>query len=59
MPRLKGVCVFNRNREVEVMDNVTTVGIELPNNLFSLHRVRCLLPKCHHVLKQLKRLRLF
>jgi transposase len=33
------VCIFNRNQEGEVMNNVTTVGIDLAKNLFSLHGV--------------------
>lgn len=39
MPRLKCVCMVNHNREGEVMDNVTTVGIDLAKSLFSLHGV--------------------
>jgi len=31
--------MFNRNREGEVMDNVTTVGIDLAKNVFSVHGV--------------------
>ena len=33
------VCMFNHNREGEVMKNVTTVGIDLANNVFLLHGV--------------------
>jgi transposase len=36
---LKCVCMFNRNREGEVMSNVTTVGIDLAKNVFSVHGV--------------------
>lgn len=36
---MKCVCMFNRNREGEVMDNVTTVGIDLAKNVFSVHGV--------------------
>ena len=39
VPRLKCVCMFNHNREGEVMNNVTTVGIDLAKNVFSLHGV--------------------
>lgn len=39
MPRLKCVCNSNRNQEGEVMDNVTTVGIDLAKNVFSVHAV--------------------
>jgi transposase len=31
--------MFNRNREGEVMDDVTTVGIDLAKNVFSVHGV--------------------
>jgi len=39
VPRLKFVCMFNHNREGEVMSNVTTVGIDLAKNVFSVHGV--------------------
>ena len=38
MPELKCV-VINYDQEGEVMDNVTTVGIDLAKNVFSLHGV--------------------
>ena len=39
VPSLKCVRMFNHNREGEVMNNVTTVGIDLAKNVFSLHGV--------------------
>jgi transposase len=33
------VCILNHNREGQVMDNVTTVGIDLAKSTFSLHGV--------------------
>jgi len=39
VPRLTCVRMFNHSREGEVMSNVTTVGIDLAKNVFSVHGV--------------------